>query len=737
VKQDARAELLATLAVILHGQGRLGDTVASYRQCLAIQPDSAQFLSNLGSVLQDQGKLDEAIVRYRQALALWPQNADVLSNLGTALQDQGKLDEAVERYEQALALSPEHAGVLSNLGTALRGLGRLDDAVIHYVRALAARPRHADAVYNLATALHHQGRLSAAVSLYDRALDLRPDFAEARTALGFALLATGDQGKAMAVACQSLRTKETLAAKLLFVECVRAARQADSLNEVRGLVLRALAEPWCRPTDMSRVVVGLIKANPAVAGLLARPLSPGALTVEAIDDLAGEPLLMCLLTVTPVCDAELERLLTACRAALLNLAVQDRQGDTLTVPAIAFFSALARQCFINEYVFASSDEEDALAKHVRIELLAAIDRGAPVALADLLALASYSPLHSLRRPDRLLERRWPPPVSDMLHVQVAEPLDEHRRRAAVSRLTAIRDRVSSLVRQQYERNPYPRWVKADPVTPQPSIDHCIRQRFPHAPYRALGKPNPDILVAGCGTGRHPIETARVFPQGRVLAVDLSLTSLCYALRKTDELGLNNLEYGQADLLLLGSIGRRFEIVEAMGVLHHLADPAAGLRVLVALLRPYGLIRLGLYSERARRGIVGLRDHLAARGYSVVPEDIRPCRQSLLAEADPLIRRQLAQWTDMASTSECRDLLFPVQEHRFALPQVRRWLDRFGLTFIGFDTEPDVRRLFQARFPDPRAEADFRLWDQFEKESPDTFRGMYQFWAQKAGSATAD
>ena len=70
----------------------------------------------------------------------------------------------------------------------------------------------------------------------------------------------------------------------------------------------------------------------------------------------------------------------------------------------------------------------------------------------------------------------------------------------------------------------------------------------------------------------------------MLAIDLSLTSLCYAKRRTQELGIKNMEYGQADVLQLQAIGRTFDIIEASGVLHHLADPLAGWRVLLSILR---------------------------------------------------------------------------------------------------------------------------------------------------------
>ena len=106
----------------------------------------------------------------------------------------------------------------------------------------------------------------------------------------------------------------------------------------------------------------------------------------------------------------------------------------------------------------------------------------------------------------------------------------------------------------------------------------------------------EILIAGCGTGRHSIAVARTYPDARILAIDISRASLAYARRKTREEGLSNIEYAQADILDLGTIARSFDRIEACGVLHHLADPRAGWRGLIGLLRPAGVMRVGLYGE---------------------------------------------------------------------------------------------------------------------------------------------
>ena len=89
--------------------------------------------------------------------------------------------------------------------------------------------------------------------------------------------------------------------------------------------------------------------------------------------------------------------------------------------------------------------------------------------------------------------------------------------------------------------------------------------------------------------------------------------------------------------------------------------------------------------------------------------------------------------DFYVTSECRDLLFHVQEHRFTLPQIKETLGNFCLHFIGFQLEPHVIYEYRARFPDDKSKTNLDHWNDFEREFPDTFVGMYRFWVQKSAA----
>ncbi len=185
--------------------------------------------------------------------------------------------------------------------------------------------------------------------------------------------------------------------------------------------------------------------------------------------ISGEALLLALLQLRPIHDIDLERLLTAVRRGLLAQ-VAERADPILDTAVLEFFCALAQQCFINEYVFALSDIERVQLRHVRDRIVAALATDAEIPPLDLVAAASYMPLHNLPTPAALLDGAFPSPVARLLTQQISEPLEEDADRKDIPVLTPIDDGVSLKVQNQYEENPYPRWVVARPVEPTTFVD---------------------------------------------------------------------------------------------------------------------------------------------------------------------------------------------------------------------------------------------------------------------------
>ncbi len=446
-----------------------------------------------------------------------------------------------------------------------------------------------------------------------------------------------------------------------------------------------------------------------------------------LDRLADDPLLLARLETSPVCDVELERLLTSIRQSLLTDALN---ASTAPPPRLRLFTALATQCYLNEYVFAVTDAEDAQVTALKNAVMAAQQHQTPIAPMQLVALAAYLPLDRLPDAATLLERPWPEAVMTVLIQQIREPLEQAKYRCQMPRLTTIDGGVSTLVRNQYEENPYPRWVKAGMVPPAPTINAYVRQQFPEVAFQPLREDtNSAILIAGCGTGLHSLDIARRYPGSRVLAIDISLNSLAYAQRKTLELGVTNLRYAQADILRLEGVDETFDLIESVGVLHHLQDPVAGWMALLSHLRPGGLMSLGFYSERARRPVVMARERIARQGYQATASDIRRFRQDFMVCDEPEYR-YLTQDSDFFTLSGCRDLLFHVHEHHFTLSHIAELMRELELNFLGFILDQRIKADYLQRFPDDPTAISLDNWEQFEQEHPRTFAWMYQFWVQR-------
>ena len=535
-----------------------------------------------------------------------------------------------------------------------------------------------------------------AVRTYRQVLAIDADHAEACNNLGRVLQAQGKAKEASAYYARSLELMPQLLEQYSGI-CATLFSLLPQLAEA----LRRQAAAW------------------------PRRLSLHDLLGDNFEAVAANPLFLHLLQSTPVRDVGLERLLTAMRHSLLNTAAA---GLPAANHLVSFTCALAKQCFINEYVFALTQQENDQVSLLGDAIANALASDVAIEPMQFAAVAMYLPLHAIPSSTALLERRWAPAIDDLLNQQVRDHMRERELRDSILRLTAIEDEVSQRVRQQYEENPYPRWVHAARQVVPVSIDQYLREQFPTSTFTPLSKiEDLDVLVAGCGTGQIAIASAQKYLGAHVLGIDLSLSSLCYAKRRTPSNVAPRIEYAQADILKLASLDRSFDVIDSSGVLHHMADPFEGWRILLTLLRPGGLMHVGLYSEAGRRDVWAARKVIADRGFATTPDDIRRCRQELLET--PLA--SVTRFTDFFTTSECRDLLFHVQEARLSIPMIKIFITNHRLKFLGFEFGAPLLEQYRSHFASSGWPwTDLDRWQAFETENPDTFSSMYQFWIQK-------
>ncbi len=690
---------LMDLADRSHRAGRLAEAESVCRAILADRPDHVAALNLLGTIAGETGRYALAVDVLQRAVQHAPRNWLSLSNLAEAMRLQGRPAEAVPLLHESMTLAPPGTTPChARLAAALVDLGRPEEALAACRAGLTRSPNEPGLNGLAAELLTGQGDYKSALTHLLIALEHAP---------------------------AADRHWERLNALLRVVVLPPA--------EGRQWLLKALAHPVVHPQEIARSVARTLCRVPAIAELAALAtagrIPTGVALMDSLVPLGSDALLIALMETAVIPWPPLERLFTAVRRALLL-------EKTLDVPraVLPFCVALATQAFLTDYAWLTDDEEAAALRRLSISVEGDVNEAVagPSLYFSLTLLAMYRPLHELSVATRMAELPFAEPLPRLFRIQIDEPLQERALRAEIPRLTPIVDTVSREVRAQYEAHPYPRWIRAGrqptPVT-LPALLTRIGGDVPADPsFQA-----PDVLIAGCGTGRQALYAASFYRDARILAVDLSLASLAYALRKARESGrdidLERITFAQGDILTLTGLGRSFHVIECLGVLHHLADPLAGWRVLVDLLRPGGLMYIALYSELARRAVVLGREHVASHGYAPTAADIRRCRRDILALPDEHPLAPLRRMRDLYNTSECRDLLFHMQEHRYTLPRIEAMLNELGLRFLGFNTVPRAER-YRNSFPgDPRMTS-LTNWHDFEQAHPDAFAGMYNFRAQK-------
>jgi tetratricopeptide (TPR) repeat protein/2-polyprenyl-3-methyl-5-hydroxy-6-metoxy-1,4-benzoquinol methylase len=693
----------------------------------------------LGALSKQIGKLQDSLIANQKVLEISPNDAGAHSNLGITFKELGRLEDAETSYKRAIAIKPNLAEARYNLGITLQELGRLKDAEISYKKAIAIKPDYAEAYSNLGITQKELGRLEDAESSFKKAIAIKPDYAEAHYNLGITLQELGRIVDALIIVIKSIKIKPTAEAKNLFVLLTKEITIQTWNQSLVELVITALLEPWGRPSDVMPIACRLLKMNKEFLRISKESKNDiyqsnyceSFLDLFSKKEFSASALIQAMLSSSAIPDAEIEICLTSLRRHFLNIAESVTLKDVNTDGVNAFYCSLAEQCFINEYVYFQTQEEIRLSYQLCDRLIQALEDKQTVPEVWVIAVACYFPLYSIVKIEILHQQKWTNDVKSIFKQQIQESLNELNLRASIPVLTNIDNLVSLAVQSQYEENPYPRWMRLSKKSNKKFLNSYIQSKFPLSPFRRLlDDRNLEILIAGCGTGQISIGTSNEFKGAKILAIDLSMASLAYAKRKTTELDIEFIDYAQADLLKLASLSRTFDVIESSGVLHHIEDPFEGWKVLLSLLRPQGLMRLGFYSALARRDIVRVRNLISSAGIGSSSQDIRSYRKHLLELKDFENYGFATSSSDFFSTSACRDLLFHVQEHRMNLKILADFIKDHDLNFLGFDISSSVIRAYKKRFPNDPSGINLDQWHIYEEENPNTFIGMYQFWIQK-------
>ncbi|MBD1836171.1 class I SAM-dependent methyltransferase [Cyanobacteria bacterium FACHB-472] len=253
----------------------------------------------------------------------------------------------------------------------------------------------------------------------------------------------------------------------------------------------------------------------------------------------------------------------------------------------------------------------------------------------------------------------------------------------------IRQDISNAVQRLYDTYPFP----PEPLLDSPPPGYNWRWNWLAAYSFCTGqKPQKQdirILDAGCGTGVGTEYLVHLNPTAQVVGIDLSAGALGVAQERTRRSGANRVEFHHLSLYDADKLPGEFDLINCVGVLHHLPDPIRGIKSLAAKLAPGGLMHIFVYAELGRWEI-----QLMQQAIALLQDDqrgdyrdgVQLGRQifAALPENNRLVKRERDRWSLENQRDECfADMYVHPQEIDYNIETLFELIDASGLDFLGF------------------------------------------------------
>jgi SAM-dependent methyltransferase len=260
--------------------------------------------------------------------------------------------------------------------------------------------------------------------------------------------------------------------------------------------------------------------------------------------------------------------------------------------------------------------------------------------------------------------------------------------------------VSEAVSRLYNTYPFP----PEPLLDEPPPGYNWRWTWTAAHQFCLGYKPPQqdvrILDAGCGTGVGTEYLVHLNPQAQVVGIDLSSGALEVARERCRRSGADRVEFHHLSLYDVAQIPGEFDLINCVGVLHHLPDPIRGIQALAPKLAPGGLMHIFVYGALGRWEISLMQQAIALlqgdkRGD--YQDGVKVGRQifSALPETNRLVKRDQERWSLENQRDECfADMYVHPQEIDYTVDTLFELIEASGLEFIGFSNPQvwDLERL---------------------------------------------
>ena len=421
-----------------------------------------------------------------------------------------------------------------------------------------------------------------------------------------------------------------------------------------------------------------------------------------------------------------EQFLTVLRRFLLERCLDDYKIIDVDHNLLNLLRAISIYCFRNEYCWFQSKEEIEIYEKILLKVREKINAGKSINSSIILILSCYKTLNETNDLRKYLSSQNIEKENQFIVKLQHDDIEEEKEISrSIQKILPIKDNVSRKVKLQYERYPYPRWNSNFSKSPKSYMNY-LKLTYPHI------KPIPvnDILIAGSGTGKHPITVACFAGEIKIDAIDLSLKSLSYGKRKAKEHNIDNINWYEGDILEFEEVNRKYDIIESVGVLHHLENPKKGFDILSKKLKKDGIMKISVYAKSYRKILEPTKKFIEENKLKSDINSIRLARK-LIMESDQ--ENLYFDSADCYSSSSFIDLFMHEQELDFTIPELKKLFGK-DFTFIGF-TFPSTNKnriltKYKSIYSDDLLMNNLDNWAELEKKDNKIFSSMYSAYIQK-------
>jgi SAM-dependent methyltransferase len=202
------------------------------------------------------------------------------------------------------------------------------------------------------------------------------------------------------------------------------------------------------------------------------------------------------------------------------------------------------------------------------------------------------------------------------------------------------------------------------------------------------------------------------PHTEVVGMDLSAGAIAVATERCQRSGADRVTFHNLSIYDVEQIPGEFDLINCVGVLHHMPDPVRGIQALAKKLAPGGIFHIFVYAALGRWEI-----QLTQEAISLLQGDrlgdykdgVQVGRQlfASLPEQNRLRKREESRWALENHRDECfADMYVHPQEIDYRVNTLFELIDASGLDFVGFSNPQywDLARLIGTA-PDLMARAE--------------------------------